>query len=442
MPSSALSPLVRVAARNVWKNWRHSIGTVLAIAVGFLTIGLFEGYLQDLFERQSYILSRRNMMGDVMIEHRDAGLPEADEDPLRFSLTKADQAAIESYLAQDTSVVTRVRILDISGLASTGRSGVMFMSLGHDVAEGATMRGEFAWNAVAGKPLHEAGRDAVVLAQGLGGILECEATSDEPVTDPLGVPIPKERPMKCKKDRVQFSAMTASGQINAIELPVSGIYNAVMKELDARFSLMPLSASQRLLDTDVISLVSVRLAPGASADAWAKRFNGAVSPARKDVIAVPWDEHRFAELHRRGRQILQIYRSFVVVVVSAIAGMSVLMTMMKTVSERTREVGTLRSLGFRRRHIIGLFALEAGFLAVFAASLGAAASLALTFAVNAAQITYKAGVLSDSIPLIVAVSPTAYVFAASFLCGVAMLAALAPAWHASRLAIPEALGHV
>lgn len=98
--------------------------------------------------------------------------------------------------------------------------------------------------------------------------------------------------------------------------------------------------------------------------------------------------------------------------------MSVLMTMMKSVSERTREIGTLRSLGFLRRHIVGLFAL------------------------NGAGITYKAGVLSESIPLVVGVSPRAYVFGFVFLTGVAIAAALLPARRAARMGIPEALGHV
>lgn len=86
--------------------------------------------------------------------------------------------------------------------------------------------------------------------------------------------------------------------------------------------------------------------------------------------------------------LLAAFRSFVVVIVIAIAAMSVSMTMMRAVAERTREVGMLRSLGFLRRHVVALFLLEASLLALASCGVGAIAALALIAACNRSGISY------------------------------------------------------
>jgi putative ABC transport system permease protein len=107
-----------------------------------------------------------------------------------------------------------------------------------------------------------------------------------------------------------------------------------------------------------------------------------------------------------------------------------------------REIGTLRSLGFRRRHVLALFTVESAVLAAVASGVGLAATWTLTRLINAAQVSYDGGVAATPIPLTVSLVPAACLFALVFLSGVAMLAALLPARRAARLGIPDALGHV
>jgi putative ABC transport system permease protein len=215
-----------------------------------------------------------------------------------------------------------------------------------------------------------------------------------------------------------------------------------LQELDARLAQLPLAQAQRLLDTTDLSRVVVGLTPGVEAASFARALTDAAAAQGLPVTATRWQDHEVGELYRRGLDLLGVFRSFVVLVVVSIAAMSVLMTMMKAVSERTREIGTLRSLGFLRRHVVTLFVLEAALLAGLASVVGAGATLALTFTVNHLGVTYKAGILANAIPLAVRVVPGAYAFAVVFLSSVAMVAAVVPARRAARMVIPEALGHV
>lgn len=432
--ASALGVLSRMAARNVRKHWRHSAGSMLSIAVGFVAIGLFSGYLDDLTWRQGRTLAQRAMLGDVIVEHADADDRAHRDDYWGHQLGAAEQEFIERFLQDERARVTvRARFLDLTGLASTGKAGAVFLGVGHDVEEGRVLRGELADNATAGAQLAPGATDQILLAEGLAAALDCAAAEATSGATPG---------LTCRRPRAQLTATTERGQLNVVEPKVVGLVSAGLKELDARLLMMPLPLAQRLLNTSVVSRYSVALAPGVDSMAFAARLRDAARAHGLALDAMRWQEHWSGEVYRRGMELLGLFRSFVVVIVVAIAAMSVLMTMMRAVSERTREVGMLRSLGFLRRQVVALFLLEAFYLAMASCAVGAAATGVLIFVCNRSGVTYKAGLLADSIPLAVAVVPTVWALAVAFLSIVAMLAAWLPARRAARLSIPEALGHV
>jgi putative ABC transport system permease protein len=356
----------------------------------------------------------------------------------------AEQKFLENYLRGHAAEVrTRVRYLVLSGLATSGGPGAIFMGWGHDIPEAVIAREDWRWNAWAGKPLDLGGPRALLLGRTLGARLDCEPASDAAVMDPLkGAPLPAERPLRCRGTRVQLSVTTGTGQLNAVDGEVVGVVEAGVPALDERQILMPLSLAQSLLDTQDITMLSVVLRDHASAPQFIAGLRAASVAAGFELEVMPWTDHAVADLLRRAIGVLRMFRVLVALVVAAIAGMAVLMTMMKTVSERTREIGMLRCLGFRRPQIVRLFVLESGMLAGFAALAGLIATLLVTALVNHSGITYKGGLLSLPIALRIGFDLQAYAVAFCFLTAVAMLAALAPARGAARRAIPEALAHV
>jgi putative ABC transport system permease protein len=435
--------LLRIAWRNVCRHWRHSLGSMLSIAVGFVAIALFQGYLADLEGLQASWNGQRSMLGSVIIERPGASSNEGRQNPVAYLLTGADQAFVDGFLAQHVSeVVARVRVLQVTGLASAGRTSVLFGGWGHDVVDGARMRGPWAWNAVAGRPLHLATPESVLLAGRLGRLLGCQAVGDSRAVGTGGGLTAVERPFTCGQARLQLAATTVGGQLNTIEPEVAGLFDAGLGELDARFLLMPLPLAQQLLDTDRVSFYTVALVGDvAGARSFALGFTRAAQACGLNLAATPWREHAFGELYRRTMDMLQVYRGLVVLVVVAIAGTSVFTTMLKAVNERIREIGTLRSLGFRRRQIMALFTLEGGLLAVVSCGVGLGLAAVATGAINLAGFTYSAGLTSQPIPLTVSLLPDVVLAASSFLVSVAVVASFLPARRAALLAIADALGH-
>ena len=134
--------------------------------------------------------------------------------------------------------------------------------------------------------------------------------------------------------------------------------------------------------------------------------------------------------------------AFIFAIVLIVVVMSVANAMSMSVVERTREIGTLRAIGLRRRGVVRLFAVESLLLV----ALGCAAGLALTFllraGINAADLTYVPPNSTDPVPLLVDFDPRRGAQIALLMCVLGVAATLLPARRAARQPIIESLGHV
>jgi len=109
------------------------------------------------------------------------------------------------------------------------------------------------------------------------------------------------------------------------------------------------------------------------------------------------------------------------------------MTMKFSVEERTREIGILRAIGFRKRHIIQIVLTEAGFLSILGGLLGF--FLGMSAAANFGSALIKAQVhIPWQFNLLV------YALSASLLIG--LLGSLYPAWKAAKLDPTESLRYM
>ena len=439
-----MRPIQRMAWRNVVKNWRHSIAAILSITAGFVAIGAFEGYISNLRDRYGEEFRRRGMLGDLIIErqgHRDA----SRDDAFASVLSAADQATIDELLANHAEVVQRTRFLDLSGLLQSGRTSTIFVGTGYDVEPGRAMRGpRWGWNVRAGQPLWAAAEDsdAVVVGQGLAKILDCAAATEaRNDSDDSQAPV-DHRALECKRSRVQLSTTTETGQLNAVDPEILGIVGVAFEGLSLRYVAMPLALAQRLTDTRAVTRYTVELRDSTRAEAVAAELRAQAAAGGVAVDVLPWQAHPIGETFTRSLEMLSIFRNLVIIIVVIIAGMSVFNTMAKAVSERVREIGTLRSLGFLRREIVWLFSSEAAIIAGLAVIVGLLVIGPLVWAIGRAGIRYQAGILADAITLELDYVPLTYAVTALFLTVVAVAAAVLAARRAAYMKIPDALGHV
>ncbi|MEQ1878985.1 MAG: FtsX-like permease family protein [Bdellovibrionia bacterium] len=423
--------LIKIAWRNVRQNRRKSRVALLAIASGYMSLNLFQGYISEAEVMFEETYSRRAMYGDLIVTKSGAE---------RFFLDDRDQRFVDHFLKNDPATDVVVRGLFVSGLVTNGRTTTVFGGFGHDIEAGRQMRETgWEWNTIAGKPLYQGTESDVVIGKALGAILDCEPKLKFQFLTGTGGYEAEDRPFECHSNRLQLSVSTASGQLNAADVNVFGIMDAIFHDLDLRFISMPLETAQTLMDTKNVSQYTLSLRPPRDEAAFMTRFREGAKEAGVVLDIRSWTAHPTGEYYVKSMEFLYIFRDFIVVVIIAIALLSVLNTLIRIIQERTREIGTMRSIGFKAVHVKTIFVWEAFFLSVLGTVAGLILSLVVAKLINSLGILYKVGVLSESVPFKMWPTWTQSLQSGLILIGISVVASIFPTTWAMRKKITECL---
>ncbi len=129
---------------------------------------------------------------------------------------------------------------------------------------------------------------------------------------------------------------------------------------------------------------------------------------------------------------LAVFIAFIMAVGAGFAGMN---TMYAAVARRTKEIGTLRVLGFRRRSILAAFVLESMAIAIVGVGIGILLALPLNF-VSTGTANFSN---FSEIAFNFRVTPDLMLSALIFGAGIGFLGSLLPSIRASRFKIVDAL---
>jgi putative ABC transport system permease protein len=116
----------------------------------------------------------------------------------------------------------------------------------------------------------------------------------------------------------------------------------------------------------------------------------------------------------------------------AVAGISILNVMLMSVTERTKEIGIIRSLGVKRGEVVRIFLAEALILGLLGSAIGGVLSLAGGYlALNA--------MFQSSKYLSAATTLVSILYGVAFGIGVSLISGMYPAWKAAMMNPAEAL---
>jgi putative ABC transport system permease protein len=287
----------------------------------------------------------------------------------------------------------------------------------------------------------------------LRGAHPVEAGTFLPADDPLAAyaSAPVARKLRLSVgDPVSFVIQTPKGAVNSMDAVVCGIFAKSAPWYDGTF-YVPLAAAQALFDapgggTNVKVLLDDGSARGA------RRARREVAAAVGDLAGLEPDERArvetFDEAGRFSFSIIQANRTALAVLSSFLflaAAVGIVNSMLMSVHERTREIGTVRALGMRRASVVHLFVLEGLALGIVAAAIGIAVGGAVVLywartgiEMNTMTLAWMAG--GDRLfPRLTAVNVAGAAVAITTL---STLAAVYPALTASRLQPREALHHI
>jgi ABC-type lipoprotein release transport system permease subunit len=405
-----LSKLWTIAYRDLGRNRRRSMLTLLAVALGLALLMVMNGFIAGVMDD--------SLQNSIRLRTGHVQLRAASYEEETLSLQAKDLLADPDALAARASALPEVKaaapVVWASGILDTLNDSAGLQLFGIDTTS----------------PLYAPIRAAMVD----GTFLTPEDRSGILIGKPLAASM-----NIGVGQRVNLAIVNSDGRPDEGIFTIRGLFTTGIPTYDESAALMPLSKAQAFTGTNRhASAILILLNNQDDTEKVAAALRG------PDVAVLSWSD--LNQLFLQALQAAMSFYAFLDAIVILIVAVIIANTLLMSVFERIREMGILAALGMKGRQIRQMFLLEA-------ASLGLA-GIALGIVLGSAGVGYLATVgipISDKMASVagstVALSTTMYArfvpgtFAALSLATllIVLLAALYPAWYAAHLEPVEAL---
>jgi ABC-type lipoprotein release transport system permease subunit len=339
-----------LAWRNVWRNRRRTLLTLLAMVLSaallIVTLATYEGMMVDLL-----VNTTRQYTGDASVSTADY---RKDQD---FFAVIDDPETVLRAVSTDPSVRGASPRLHVYGLVSSGESTVSVEMLGVDWSREAKVT-DIHLRVFSGRVPADPASSEVLVGEGLAG--------------KLGVRI---------GDEVVFLTQAADGSVGNDLYRVEGIFKTGDP---ARDSFLVMAGIGRLGEMTALAgkAHEIALATGdpAGAPLAAARVDRAVRSLEPSLRGVPWQT-----LLPVLAQVMGIFDASMIVTTVILyfaAGMVVVNTMLMAFHERRREFGVLMAVGMTPWQVRRLLLAEALLLGLTASAVGGAVGVAASLALH------------------------------------------------------------
>lgn len=481
-----MNQTLSLALRNLLRNRRRSLATLLALAIGAAALLLFGGYITDI--RYGMLTGYVRSGGHLQVQHRDFFLY-GNGNPTAYAIR--DYQTIQAALEQDATLKDAVAVvsptLQFGGIAGNYDAGVSRTVIGSGfvAADVTRMRewNEFASSLIAPRNvLDGAPADAAIVGVGVARVLL--------LCDPLGIPNcpkpeaekgaggpalpsdiaalaegehaaagaadgkavkgkngPVARVATVGKAKIELLAGHGRGSPNVTALHVMAAEDQGMKELDEVTVVLQLKQAQQLVfgrGAPRATSLMIQLKRTADTARIADRVRAVLAQVAPDQPLAVLDFETLNPFYTQTVQLFDTIFGFIFALIGGIVLFTVTNTMNAAVVERTTEIGTLRAVGLRQGGIRQLFVAEGLLLGLAGAVIGVSSALVISFIINRLHLTWLPPGGSERLPLNVRVwGETAMILGTAFgLVIVAAISAWWPARRAAQLKIVDALRHI
>lgn len=461
-----------LALRNLLRNRRRSLATLLAMVIGLCATLLFGGYAGNtLYAMETGYVQ---LHGHLQIQRRDHFLY-GSGNPAAYGIADyprlIEQIRRDPVLAPLLTVVTpKLQLGGIAGHFAAALS-TNVASVGVIAQEQAVLRQWDDYGAASYTPpmsLLGTPADSVVIGTGVARKLQlCQALGVMPCPAPARVAPAASGPampediaaLSAQEARtgpapatptapphIEMLAATVQGAPNVVGLNVVKAENFGLKEFDDSFTVLHLAQAQRLVygaAEPQVTAIQLQLRHTAQMPAARARLQQLLDSEWQERDLALLDFQTLAPVYGQTIEFFDSVFGFMATLIGVIVLFTVGNTMSMAVLERTTEIGTLRAIGQRQSGIRRLFVAEGLLLGLAGTVLGTLAALGWGWLINRSGLTWTPPGYVYAYPLQVRVWGAWGMLAGSTagLIAVAGLSAWWPARRAARLQIVDALRH-
>ena len=457
-----------LALRNLLRNRRRSLTTLLAMIIGLVAILVFGGYKSNIMYGSETGFVQGT--GHLQIQHKDY-FSEGGDNPTAYGIADyqrmIDAVRRDPILSPMLAMVTPS--LQLGGIAGNFSAGVSrsVMASGVVVEEHNQM---LLWNDYGLKsyaeplPLNGSGPDAVVIGTGVARKLKfcsvlkvpnCAQTATTPVGEGKQAPddiaalsvLEKTSAPQQEETRIEMLAATAHGAPNVASLNVVQAKNMGIKAFDDVYLAMHLAQAQKLIygaTPPQVTAIRIQLRHTSQIPAARERLSRLLATDFGNQPLEILDFRALNPMYGQTAQFMNSMFGFISILIAVIVLFTIGNTMSTAVVERTVEIGTLRAIGLRRSGIRRLFLCEGVLLGLIGAILGVLCALFIAYLINHSGLSWTPPGYSYAYLILVRIWQDMPLLVGSVigLIVVTLVSAWWPANRASRLLIVDALRHV
>jgi len=248
----------------------------------------------------------------------------------------------------------------------------------------------------------------------------------------------KSKPAQIEDELILMTKDT-NGFQRSLSARLTGVLEARNPMADKTIVYLILDTAQKLLSAEnKVTQIVVSVFNSEERHNIVKELNERLN--KYNLTAEPWDNINKFFVNIMSLQ--NMFYKIVTGIISLFVIAAIVITSLMTVAERTKEIGTLMAIGYKRKHIMFLFLTESGFIGMGGGAIGVFCGTLLVLLLGWIGFPFQIPGTERAF----LVKPTAsFSFAAfGFMLGVlsAVIGSFFPAKSASRLSPLEAMAHV
>jgi len=333
--------ILKFAVNNVTANKKRTLITLAVIIIGLCSINIGKGLMAGL-QKESELGVTEGRTGEIQI-HKQGYFDASEFTMLNYSIDNFSQ--LQDELEKIEGIEYLAGRIQFGGLLAKGdETAVVVFCLAADIVNEVKVCTRIKESIIEGRFLTKDDANGAVVASGL--------------KKGIGANV---------GDQIIIVANTKDGFQNAVELEIVGIIEEKAALANTRLVYLPIGKAQELLymDNEVTEIV-INTSENSNLDALSDSLNqliqsrGLQSNTWKDVATF------FVDIMKKQNAVVLILcLIFYLIVIASITN-----TMVLTLFERKKEIGTLMAIGIKAKDVILLIVMESTIIGVIGSLLG------------------------------------------------------------------------
>jgi len=371
------------ALRNIRRHRKRSLVTIFTICLGFTALGIIGGILNNIFSRLKEQAIVTEKLGHFTIAKPDF-FEKGKINPEEYLWDEEELKGILGILKESPDVELATPRLNLFGIASNGESSTIFIT-----------------EAIVPEDDHQLIKTNVDGRTDRKDIsLELDRAKSTNVA--IGSELSSNLGLK-KGDYLTLLTTTKDGIANAADVDINEVYNTGNPANNDKFVLSNFYLAQELYDTKGAERIVVTLKDPENRTAVQEKIMAKLNNSGYKVESRTWDQ--LSLTYGKVKTMFSVIFRVLTIIITIIVLLTLLNTMQMAVTERTREIGTIRAIGVLRKDIVKLFCIEGIVMGVIGCLVALPILFLIAFVLKTLNVTFIPPVASVEVPILLILKP-------------------------------------